>query len=418
MTYALLNGRSVMKYFLTFLLLAAIPASLQILFELSSYTQGFAINTLITLCVVLLSKRFARYLGIILKKVRPKVYFSISLLALLHFGMIALKWHFGYQIDFLKYWVGVGMFIGLGLQAALLSYVVRRMVDKKKEVAVGLFVTTYLIFGIVGLFGYTVFGSFEARKPIFFDSEISHYALGLLPLYCAWTVLAKRWYVRWSGHLTVCLIGYIYQSTTLLLVLLLIVLVTSRTRVALPIILVALGVLAVGGAQLTYYTDRLSLSFNENAMGNWSYLQGCQDAFLNFYDSYGLGVGLQQFGVKEPRGEIAQAVFLKYGGYGNRFDGSFGAAKIIAEFGVLGVVIVGFLTVEVWRAARKLRSFNSVPLYWNAEILDVFAYSFIYTFFVYLFVRGGGYFALNYVYLVSGLILINFPCTTSSLKGT
>jgi len=407
-----------MKYYFVFLLIAAVPSVLQILFGLSSYTQGFAINTSLTLCIILVSKRFARYLRILLKKVKPEIYFCISLLALLHFVMIVLKWHLGYPVDVIKYFVGLGSFVGLGLQAVFLSYIVRRIIHKKNNVAVSSFVITYLVFGIIGIFGYTVFGSYNARKPIFFDSEISHYALGLVPLYCVWTVFAQRWYVRWVGHLTVCVIGYLYQSTTLFIVLLAVILITSKAKVAFAVIAIAIGALILGGEQVTYYTHRLSLNFNENAAENWAYLQGWQEAFLSFYDSYGLGVGLQQFGIIEPRGEIAQAGYLMSGGgYINRFDGGFGASKIIGEFGVLGVIFTAFLIVQVVRAARKLRSLNMNLLQRKDQVTDVFGYSFIYVFFIYLFVRGGGYFAPNYVYLMSGLILVYFPRVASSLRG-
>jgi len=398
------------NYFIAFLLLAAIPATLQILFGLSSYTQGFAINSLIILLVLLVSKRFSRYLSVILNQIKSKSYIILCSVVLLHFGIIIFRWFVGQPVDFLKFIVGLTMGVGLGLQAAYLSYIVIRIADKDEAIAVNMFVITYLLFGILGLFGYTIFGSFESRKPIFFYSEISHYAIGLAPLYCVWSVLTKRFYVRWSGHLIIFLIGFLYQSTTLLIVVVSVIFVTSKPKVSFAIIGLSFCALFYGGNDLVYYKNRLSLNYNEDVVENMAYLQGWQEAGLNLYNSNGFGVGLQQFGIMEPTGDIAQASAMRTeGSFINRFEGGFGAAKILGEFGLLGVVFIYYLIVQIVRAAGKIRKLSAIAMLNSRHLIDIYAYSFLYVFFVYLFVRGGGYFGPNYVYLIAGLILLYLP---------
>lgn len=404
-----MNATSI-RYFLVFLLLAAIPAILQILLELSSYTQGFALNAFLVLCVALVAKRFSRYLSVTLKKIRSNTYLFLGTLALLHLVIIIIRWYIGLPVDFFKFVVGLTMGAGLLLQAIFISYIVIRMVDKNEIVAVNMFVGTYLLFGVIGIFGYTIFGSYNARKPVFFDSEISHYALGLIPLYCAWGIVTKNLYDRWFGHLIICTIGYLYQSTTIFIVVLSVILITSKVKFSFVILLIIIALLVTGGETSVYYTNRLSLNYSEDVIENMAYLQGWQEAFYHFYDSYGFGVGLQQFGIMDPRGDIALAGAARADGiFINRFDGSFGAAKIIGEFGIIGVILIIFLTIQIVNAGRKLRKLGFKSHHDNSQLIDVFAYSFVYAFFIYLFIRGGGYFGLNYVYLVAGLILIHLP---------
>jgi hypothetical protein len=92
-----------------------------------------------------------------------------------------------------------------------------------------------------------------------------------------------------------------------------------------------------------YFYDRV-LFWDAQSSKNLSslvYLQGIQDAHYSFVSTKGLGLGFQQLGTQKlsEAGLILQELLNNNTGL-NRQDGGFTAAKIIAELGLLGILIL------------------------------------------------------------------------------
>ena len=118
------NKISIMKYFLIFLFYSAIPSVLQIIFEFSSYTQGFAVNVFLILIVVLISRSFSKYLKLILCKMKLEIYICFGLLMLLHLFIIVFREYIGNSVDYLKFLVGLTMLVGLLLQSVFIAFII------------------------------------------------------------------------------------------------------------------------------------------------------------------------------------------------------------------------------------------------------------------------------------------------------
>ena len=121
--------------------------------------------------------------------------------------------------------------------------------------------------------------------------------------------------------------------------------------------------------------------------------------FLNFKQTYGMGIGFQQLGF---RGALDK--FLIYFYPLNLLDGATVGAKIINEFGFFGVLFllayIKYLILKIFSIKTMLFSSNRYKgKHKNINIfLDL---SFI-SFFVNLFVRGSGYFDIScYLFITS-----------------
>ncbi|MFM2484512.1 hypothetical protein [Celerinatantimonas yamalensis] len=147
-----------------------------------------------------------------------------------------------------------------------------------------------------------------------------------------------------------------------------------------------------------YFSNRLDLIKNNN-LTTLVYFQGIYFALDNYMKNYYFGLGFQNLG-------LSGTVFNKYshlisvimqGSLVNQFDGGFFAAKMIAEFGVVGIVIflayVVFLINFMFKANRRCRKYHMINIRSTFEkyrfIKSVFMFSFFYEF---LF-RGYGYFS-------------------------
>ena len=100
---------------------------------------------------------------------------------------------------------------------------------------------------------------------------------------------------------------------------------------------------------------------------------------------------------------IAQIGFAATGVYINRYEGSLGTSKVVAELGAFGILLIIIYIVIATRYFLRLRK---IAVEWDGDFVEVFAYSFIVSFAIYLFVRGGGYFTPNVFYFLTGIVIL------------
>ena len=266
---------------------------------------------------------------------------------------------------------------------------------------------TFAIAGIMGILGYTFLGAYEDRKPIMLFSEISHYASFIAPFYCF--LMVYRGY-RLMPKIIMSLI-YVtttlkYQSATLLFVIVT-VLIISQARfriVSLALASVAIFAMIIfWDIDISYYTSRMSIEISDEST-NMSLLSGLEQALISLQDTYGTGYGFQQMGVNPPKGMAAVVGYLTAGDYVNRFDGSVAVAKMIVEFGLIGVMFmiayVGILINSIYILSKYIRKTINI----GAEI--VFAHCCVFSFGVYYFVRGGGYFVPAFSFAIAAIAIL------------
>jgi len=89
-----------------------------------------------------------------------------------------------------------------------------------------------------------------------------------------------------------------------------------------------------------YFKSRLTLDGLDN-LTTLVFLQGWSLSYLNFFETTGLGLGFQMLGESGTKySYFTDVIFKLTGGSLNVSDGGFFAAKLIAEFGVVGVITV------------------------------------------------------------------------------
>jgi len=101
-----------------------------------------------------------------------------------------------------------------------------------------------------------------------------------------------------------------------------------------------------------YFAARLDVGLNYNTTTLF-YLRGFEVAYLNFIDTHGLGLGFQMLGSKYTlTGDYHDLMtFLNPNTVST--DSGFLAAKIIAEFGFLGVIsLIVYIYVVLWAILR------------------------------------------------------------------
>jgi hypothetical protein len=262
----------------------------------------------------------------------------------------------------------------------------------------------FLAFCVIALLGAAgvsppTFKTFS--KPVFPFTEPSHFALTFSPLLLYVSVMsASRWRIAWL--LTGFVLAVMLQNLTMAAACVLAATVTLQIRRTGVLVVL----LAVGATQLdlSYFTQRLDFGAENQNLSTLVYLQGWQLIEEAWNNSAGIGLGFQQLGAQGSQVDAAQLIEAIMGEPLNLLDGGFTLAKLIGEFGYLGLALSVALLLNAWRSARELRKVASgtVP----ASPAGVFAHCAIVSYLLELFVRGAGYFTVTGLLLAMGLWLV------------
>lgn len=254
----------------------------------------------------------------------------------------------------------------------------------------------FYILCAIGLLGaLLIIGGVVQDKSMIFFSEPSAYALIFLPFFSF-----ALFYARGTTTIIILIVSFsialAVQNLTLLVGLAFCVIALKKIRVLPFAIALCLIIFVWTFYQFTYdytyFSSRLSFA-NSTNFSVLVYLSGLERAFLNFTESLGLGTGFQQMGYNGVVGESQKVLESLGAGHLNLYDGSFIASKFISEFGLIGLVFCILFTLKFIKA---FISFNSKKTY-SAQ--HVFAYCFLLSFIIPLYIRGAGY--LNpYVFMM------------------
>lgn len=263
------------------------------------------------------------------------------------------------------------------------------------------FILLILLFGWLRFLYIPEFLGYVGAKATFPFSEPSHFALALGLLAVTYSFVGKQ---KWNIiiWLNMLLLSFLYPSLTLLVFTMMMIpafVLKSKSLIfkftlfiLFPLSLVAIGYLI---NHMEYFSSRLSFEDSKN-LTTLVWLQGWQLAYLNFMNTNGIGLGFQMLGKSTTvYGNITYIMSSLLGGGGslNTEDGGFLAAKIIAEFGFVGVLLVflyGFYLIKIVYRLRQLSKKYSLT---ELEKRKLLAYGIIFGLFVEMFLRGYGYFS-------------------------
>ena len=134
------------------------------------------------------------------------------------------------------------------------------------------------------------------------------------------------------------------------------------------------------------------------------WLNGWSQAFQTFNETNWLGTGFNQMGCGKfyEIGSFSPLILNEIGVVLNAEDGSLLAAKMIAELGVFGGIVVVGLAIFSVRAICQLRSYKNDNISVESFVMKIRAVGGLCVL-IYLFVRGVGYFQLPFLVALSML---------------
>jgi hypothetical protein len=243
------------------------------------------------------------------------------------------------------------------------------------------------------------------QKPVIVFSEPSHFSFVYLPvmIFTVATTTRRRQFLLLCSALV---LGAALQNLTVLVGILgASCLILSRKQVLLLLAAVVLAA-AFLALDLSYYADRLLLSSDSDNLSTLVYLQGWQRASVNIIETSGWGVGFQQFGFVGSLGDVMEKIiYLTHGVPLNLYDGGSTGSKLIAELGVVGVVLILLFLQVVARGARLIRRAQRLPIK-QRDVRAIFFYSFVVAYASEVFIRGNGYLSPSLTLVLAALIAI------------
>jgi len=281
------------------------------------------------------------------------------------------------------------------------------MSDSEIYSAISKLIFILLAVGIIGVLVHFNFAGYQKfPKSILSFYEPSHYAITVGPLFVIAMIMLQK------NRVLICtlflFISLSSQNLTMLLYWSLGTWLSIESKKVKPVFLmIVVSALAFlytySSSSLEYYIDRITISPQSNNLSTLVYLQGWDEMSKSLYDSFGLGLGFQQAGSNEP-GEISERIYEISKIYKNREDAGFLSAKIVIEFGVLGIVFIALFLKSFISNLRNFKSFErNVDKLFAGVILSLF---------IEMFFRGQGYFTLGFYLLI---VSVNYKILKSRI---
>lgn len=265
-----------------------------------------------------------------------------------------------------------------------------------------------LIFAITGLISYYFQKSgFFVGKYMILYTEPSHFAIALIPILLFIVKSTKNEILKITYVMTFSMLALLLESLTLLVGTIFISLV-GFWRYCVKFIIVFIFFLILTHDDLQYFTYRIKLDTESSvrSLSSLVYLSGWERAYMSLTESYFLGIGFNRLGYVGYEGEFMKEIrTLLFGEELNLYDGGTQGAKIISEFGVLGIIlvilyIIGFL--KIFFMLVKIKNISKI------DILKTFYSSYYLSYIIELFVRGVGFFSPNFVLFIASVYYLFF----------
>lgn len=278
------------------------------------------------------------------------------------------------------------------------------------------FLLCTIILGWLGYFGLTKVGSYALKlKAVVPFSEESHYALcvGFFSVaYCS--ICARNKYLFVFVNLLA--LSLLFPSLTLFVFTILVASLgfarfSPGSFFYSSTILVALVLLVINFmvGDVEYFSSRLSFDDTDN-LTTLVWLQGWDLALNNFMSTTGLGLGFQMLGQDGTKlSDISYKASEIAGGFQNLDDGGFVAAKLVAEFGVVGLMLVAIYGVVFVRFLLVLGNKDMVIPFslsrrFHSHAAPMFLNAILFAFVVEFLFRGFGYFSPSVFFLLSAIM--------------
>ncbi|CAM6657869.1 hypothetical protein [Enterobacter intestinihominis] len=372
------------------------PSLLMVLFGASSFSSGLLVVCLLFVFLFIVSsKRQIHIKSLLMASV---VFFLVAMIAT-HFLMVSLFFGGGLSSDYGRMVSSLVMLSFMSLSSILVCSYIGNIKDEDFAKSLKMIAALLIANGIIGMLGLDVFNT-GLIKPVLAFQEPSHFILCSIPFFIYFHKIAKTTTAKALLILLFIVFGlYVKNLIAIASVLFVVSISSKKTFVALMVISIvsATAYYLTPPEYMTYFADRINVN-NTSNMSLLVLIQGWENAILSF-DKNPFGEGFQQMGITTAIGDATQSLRLMAGADVNILDGGSTAPKIIAEFGVFGVLsLIAYMFIFI-KIAYKLKSSAG-------DRRTIFMYScFLATFFD-LFVRGAGYFTPTMFMGVTSLMYI------------
>lgn len=263
-----------------------------------------------------------------------------------------------------------------------------------------------LAFVILVKIGVVVPGPDITTKSVFPFSEPSFFGLAFLPLLLWCSASAKggyRFLIVAVGVVT----ALVLQNLTMLAGTFLVLLAISSARGLVAMAGLLVGALLVSGLDLSYYTERLNFSEDNNNVSTLAFIQGWQLIDESMSKSSGWGVGFSQMGINGSEVEAAELIYLIVGNYTNLNDGTFIFSRLASDFGVFGVALTLYYLWVVKRSFVAIRRYSLGCL----QLIpgEALAHAVVVMSIIDVFVRGIGYLTGSMIIFVAACQFLYGP---------
>jgi hypothetical protein len=247
------------------------------------------------------------------------------------------------------------------------------------------------------------------HKPAGIYYEPSHLAIGV-SAFLLFSIIKMKYMFYIPILLFFFFWGVLYKSLLMLIVVVFVSIIGvfvkwSDFKWRHVLIVLFFGIAFLPFLDSSYFLPRISFSLEHGNASTWVLIQGWENAIYSLRQSYGVGLGHQQFGLFLADGPANRALadLSSSAQIAHLRDGGSTAPKIIGEFGILGFILTAILLIVSIKAIIKFRS-NRYP---DGETLLM---CFVVTIPIELFARGTGYFTPTILFSIAGYITLFRRC--------
>jgi len=391
------------------LLLGVIP-HLSLVFLHATTT---AVGTL--LFTLLLWPFIMRYFSY-LKKI-PLLFLGIFLIFILHILVQNTFNGFSHLKAFIS--------IGIAIYFVTVAYLTIWSIKEKVDTTILLKSINLLVYFLIFIAFFNIFTEYRLAimlgrvKEVIPFGEASHFALYAGVFFIIFFIFSRNILYKIAILLVDVVLAILFPNTTMLIFAILMSLLLLKFNIKNIVVFVIALIVVFNIFQSDYFAERIDLSGDSDNLSALVYAQGVDYAKKSLVDTHGLGIGFQMMGTQETSAISRQIIYiLSHSNFGqglNRNDGGFLAAKIVTEFGILGIILLFayiYLFIKSFFILRKvIRDRNYI------DTKLALMYAIIFSFFVYVFVRGSGYFnPVVFLFLIALFYTFKFTAKEKSIK--
>jgi hypothetical protein len=305
------------------------------------------------------------------------------------------------EVNKIKSFASLFLLLIMFFSAAILADLIKNLSELDLYNLIKLTFNVLLLLGFLGYSRFFQFYSSSYLKSVFPFTEPSFFALFITPFlifFCTFENDRRKFFFFAAALIEALLL----ENLTMLIGCFLASLIFLRLRNFL-FVAISIFIFAVV-SNFEYFLDRLMFfSENNQNISALVYTQGWQMSMAAWKQSWGFGLGFQQMGLNGSNVDATSKLMNLYGLELNIFDGGFTFSKILSEFGIFGLCLMGFYIFAAFNSFFILRRYSE-----NSNSLGVhkvFAASVLLAFSLEFFIRGAGYFTPTILIFISALYL-------------